>query len=126
VFAVVAAPLAVFFSHALLSEKIPLYLGAFFVYVLGLVAAATGWFVVYFGTKTRKFGVLEGVAASIVAWLVFSALCGLVGTALFGVVSWALAGAVFVYGLLLIPTWFVFLGGAFAGWLASKHAGGAR
>ena len=124
--AVVAAPLSLFFSHALLAERLPLYVGAIATFFLGLVSALAGWSLIYYASKARKFGVLEGLAASIVAWLAFCVLCGLVGAAAFGEAAWLVTPIVFVYGLLIFPSWFVFIGGAFAGWLCARQARAPR
>jgi hypothetical protein len=120
--AVIAAPLSFFFSRAVLTERVPLFVGAIATYLLGLLSALAGWFLIYYSSRARKFGVLEGLAASVIAWLVFCVLCGFIGAAAFGEAAWLVAPIVFAYGLLLFPSWFVFIGGAFAGWICARQA----
>jgi len=125
--AIVAGPLAAFSAY-FLEEELSVFVAFSAALLVALAAATVGWFLIYFTSKSRKFGVLEGLAASVVAWVAFCVLASLCGKVLasapsiFDLPAWMSAALLLVYGLLFPPIWFVFMGGAFAGWLIARPA----
>jgi hypothetical protein len=119
--AVIAAPLATIVSRSWPAPHMSELVTFFVLFGCAIAAAALASCVIYLASAVHRFSTLEGLASAIVAWLLFAMLVAACCALLGGPESWVFGAFIGTYGLLFPPTWFVFAGGAFAGWLASRQ-----